>query len=373
MKNVLFFQINIISDDQIKLKKVYRIGVKFLIKLLIFTSIIIYSIKNLVEMENRILFAFALNICAGLSTCIGGLLIYFKRFVYLANPTCLGVSLGMSAGVMIFISLVEIFHESINNFKEGISGSKKDEDCNEICQGNAWLFSSLCFLGGSLLVYLLDFIVHRLSPQSETKTDIIIQELSVLQNSHRNVNESHPEEQQTEIPLSQLSEKEQKIKLTTDAKTQLNRTGILTALAIAIHNFPEGIATFIGARKDTRLGLTLAIGIALHNIPEGVAVATPVYFATGSRCKALLWTFISALAEPLGGLLSYLILGDELGKNLEGVIFGLITGVMVTISFKELIPTAHRYCSHQNRVTFSILIGISIMAISLILFAYAGI
>lgn len=343
------------------------------IPLVCVTSLIGYLIIHLSVMENGVLFAFALNIGAGLSTCLGGFLIYFKRFVHLANPTCLGVSLGMSAGVMIFISLVEIFQESLKNFREGLSGSDKKEDCNKRCDGNAWLFSSLCFLGGTLLVYLLDLIVHQISPHSETQADIILHELSVLQNSNRSPGESHEEETEISVPQSTNKRTSNKMKLTNDAKNQLNRTGILTALAIAIHNFPEGIATFIAARKDTRLGLTLAIGIALHNIPEGVAVATPVYFATGSRLKALLWTLISALAEPLGGFLSWIILGDQLGKYFEGIIFGLITGVMVTISFKELIPTAHRYCSYRNRVTISILIGMAIMAISLILFAYAGV
>ncbi|RHY96691.1 hypothetical protein DYB35_013583, partial [Aphanomyces astaci] len=117
----------------------------------------------------------------------------------------------------------------------------------------------------------------------------------------------------------------------------------------------------------------LAVAIAIHNIPEGIAVATPVYFATDSRCKAFLWTFISGLAEPLGGVLAWLVLGEGLNPVVEGVMFGIVTGMMVTISIKELIPTAIKYWSQGSIVTVAIFGGMLIMATSLILFAYAGV
>jgi ZIP family zinc transporter len=181
--------------------------------------------------------------------------------------------------------------------------------------------------------------------------------------------------------INGLTQQQIENRLNDRVKQRLNRTGILTAIAIGIHNLPEGIATYLGAIQDTRLGYALAIGIALHNIPEGVAVAIPVYFATGSRFKAFLWTFLSALAEPFGGFICWLIMRkkdkDQVETQnrpyLEGIIFGIIAGVMVTISLKELLPTAHQYCSHTNRVTLSVLGGMAIMAISLILFAYAGV
>ena len=117
----------------------------------------------------------------------------------------------------------------------------------------------------------------------------------------------------------------------------------------------------------------MAIGIALHNIPEGIAVAAPVYFATGSRFKAFMWTFVSALAEPVGAIIAWLIVGEGLNPHVEGVMFGIVCGMMVTISFKELIPNAIKYYSKGNSVIFSILCGMGIMALSLILFAYAGV
>ena len=111
----------------------------------------------------------------------------------------------------------------------------------------------------------------------------------------------------------------------------------------------------------------------MHNIPEGIAVAAPVYFATGNRLKAFMWTFVSALAEPLGAVLAWLVVGDGLNPNIEGVMFGIVAGIMVTISFKELLPNALRYHPKGNTVIYSILCGMGIMALSLILFAYAGI
>ena len=354
-------------------------------------------------MENRVLFAFLLNIGAGLSTCLGGLLIFSSRLIYLAKPTRLGIALGMSAGVMIFISLVEIFHQSIKKFEHALSGmdeesscadkcrinttKAKEENCQKKCEGHAWLFSSLCFLLGAILVYLLDIIVHRISPNAETEPETFIEEFTALQNSMKNINESqqnvdgHNHQIDHREQTNGIRERRLEYKLNENTRKQLNRTGILTAIAIGIHNLPEGIGTYLGAIEDTRLGYTLAIGIALHNIPEGVAVAIPVYFATGSRVKAFLWTLISALAEPAGGFICWCITRnqnkDQRNKQnqpyLEGIIFGLITGIMVTISFKELLPTAYQYCSHSNRVTYSVLIGMVIMAVSLILFAYAGV
>ena len=155
-------------------------------------------------------------------------------------------------------------------------------------------------------------------------------------------------------------------------KSQLNRTGVLTAIAIGLHNIPEGVATYVGAISDVRVGAALAIGVALHNIPEGIAVATPVFFATESRWKAFLWTFVSALAEPFGAIIAWLIIGEGLDPHIEGVMFGIVCGMMTTISFKKLIPNAIKYYPEGNIGVLSLLCGMGIMVVSLILFAYAG-
>lgn len=322
--------------------------------------------------------AIGLSTMAGLSTCIGGLIIFNKRLVHLANPTFLGAALGMSAGVMIFISLVEIFQESIKKFQNGLATSAtinlttgaleqgtETEDFHWR-KGHGWLLASLCFVGGTAIIYVMDFIVHKISRHAGH--ELTEEELSALRNNVGNHDDDH---QHTEVNI--LGAPARNRKMDDHTKMQLKRTGILTAVAIGIHNFPEGIATFLAAFVDLKKGIVLAIGIALHNIPEGIAVATPVYFATGNRFKAFLWTLLSALAEPLGAILCWLLIKGGVNENVEGVMFGLVAGMMVTISFKELIPTAYRYCPTGNRVALSILGGMGIMASSLILFEYVGV
>jgi ZIP family zinc transporter len=152
---------------------------------------------------------------------------------------------------------------------------------------------------------------------------------------------------------------------------RLKRMGILTGLAIALHNFPEGLATFVATLSDPAFGGALALAIALHNIPEGICVSMPVYYATGSRIKAFLWAFLSGVSEPLGALLGWLILQNLFGPIVYGISFGMISGMMVYISLKELLPTAHKFDKTNGILTTVFLvIGMVIMSLSLVLFAY---
>jgi len=333
--------------------------------------------------------AFALSTSAGLATCIGGLVIFFKRLVHLASPKSLAVALSLSGGVMIFISLVEIFGESVENFSAGFTEivesnssscgeiglefDSKDENgtfhclkCDANCEGNAWLSTTGCFILGALLIFVIDFIVVKISPAAHDELEL--DDLNKLQEMNSDeVSDKHTSNNNVEKG-HQIQQKAFE-----SGTKELNRTGILTAIAIGIHNIPEGVATYISALSDLRVGASLAIGIALHNIPEGIAVATPVFFATKNRTKAFLWTFTSALAEPFGAMLAWLIVGDGLNPNLEGAMFGVVCGMMTTISFKELLPNAFKYYPSGPYVIVSILCGFAIMDLSLILFSYAGI
>ncbi|RHY27448.1 hypothetical protein DYB32_006769, partial [Aphanomyces invadans] len=235
-------------------------------------------------------------------------------------------------------------------------------ECDETCEGNSWLAGTACFVAGFSIIYAMDWLVHKISP--DLHDDLEVEDLQALEGA---VDGGF---QATATPKSRDKDA---LKISATARHQLNRTGILTAIAIAIHNLPEGVATYIASLKDIRVGAVLAVGIALHNIPEGIAVATPVYFASESRCKAFLWTFVSALAEPLGGVLAWLAVGDGLNPAVEGVMFGLVAGMMVTISIKELIPTSVKYWPQGNAVTVAIMGGMLVMATSLVLFAYAGV
>jgi len=150
----------------------------------------------------------------------------------------------------------------------------------------------------------------------------------------------------------------------------LIQMGASTALAIAIHNFPEGLATFVAALDDPKVGAVLAIALGIHNIPEGLCVALPVYYATGNRMKGFLWGLLSGLTEPIGALIGWLVLAKVMKDEVYAILFGLVAGMMTYISFRELIPTAFRYDPNDTLVTYSVILGMLVMAISLILFQF---
>ena len=151
---------------------------------------------------------------------------------------------------------------------------------------------------------------------------------------------------------------------------KLVRMGVMTAVAIGIHNFPEGLATFVAALSDPSVGLALAVAIAIHNIPEGLCVAIPVYYATGNRWKAFGWALLSGVSEPIGAGLGWLVLKDIMSELVYGLLFGMVAGMMINISLHELIPTAVRYDPADKVTTNSIIAGMAIMALSLALFLY---
>lgn len=264
-------------------------------------------------METNILLPFLLTLFAGLSTGIGSLIAFFATKT---NTKFLSFSLGLSAGVMIYISFVELFaqSQSILVLEYG----------REMGMGMTVIF----FFLGILLIAVID----RLVPSAENPHEI------------RSV------ENKEETPKK-------------DSK--LMRVGIMTAVVIAIHNFPEGIATFISAMESPKLGIAIAVAIAIHNIPEGIAVSIPIYQATGSKKKAFWFSFLSGLAEPLGAIIAYLILMPFLSQTLLACVFAFVAGIMVFISLDELLPAAREYGEHHISI-YGMVIGMAIMAISLI-------
>ncbi len=149
--------------------------------------------------------------------------------------------------------------------------------------------------------------------------------------------------------------------------TQLKRMGMFSALAIAIHNFPEGLATFASALSDPALGLSIAIAIAIHNIPEGISVSVPIYYATGSKRKAFGYSFLSGLAEPVGALIGYFIFRSFFNELVFGILFGVVAGIMVFISIDELLPTSRKYGKEHQEI-YGFIVGMAVMALSLLLF-----
>ena len=279
---------------------------------------------------NNVLFAFLLTTFAGLSTGIGSLLAFFT---HKTNTKFLAISLGFSAGVMIYVSLVEIYQKAI--FVLGSEMGAK--------QGS-WI-AAISFFGGMLLIALID----KLIPSGENPHEL---------HSVEEINETDPNSHHMFI-------KDKHDQAAKDNK--LLRMGVFTALAIGIHNFPEGLATFISALQEPTVAIPIAIAIALHNIPEGVAVSVPIFYATGSKKKAFAYSLLSGLAEPLGALIGYLILMPFLSDTLFGITFALVAGIMVFISIDELLPSAREYGEHHLSI-YGMVAGMVLMAVSLILF-----
>lgn len=264
-------------------------------------------------MENsNFILALTLTIIAGLSTGLGGAIIIFTK--KLSNKF-LAASLGFSAGVMIFISLVEIFSEAQGSMV-ALYGEKM-----------GYLYTLLAFFGGMGVIALIDNLV----PSGE-----------------------NPHEMNT-------------ISLESAGNKNLMRLGVFSAIAIAIHNFPEGMATFVSTMENPQAGISIAIAVAIHNIPEGIAVAIPIYYATNSRGKAIGNSFLSGVAEPVGGLLGYFILAAIFKESFLGIILAAVAGIMVYISLDELLPTAEKYGKHHVAI-IGVIAGMAFMGFSLLFF-----
>ncbi|QEE17509.1 zinc transporter ZupT [Promethearchaeum syntrophicum] len=259
--------------------------------------------------------AFLLTILAGLSTGIGSLIAFFIRK---PKTSYLSFALGFSGGVMLYISFVEL----LPNGMEAI--------------GEFWsiviLFSGMFFIG------IMDFLL----PEVENPHHIVDSEC--LEEEAKSCEDDDSEN-----------------------KSKLMKMGVVMALAIGIHNFPEGMATFGTALSDLNLGILTSIAIALHNIPEGISVSIPIYYATKNRKKAFLYSFLSGLAEPIGAAIGYLILRPFLNDQVIGGLLVFISGVMIYISLDEILPTAHHY-GQGHIVIIGIVLGMIVMALSLLLF-----
>lgn len=253
---------------------------------------------------NNVFIAIMLTAIAGISTGIGGLVVLCSRKM---NTGFLAFALGISAGVMIYISFVEL----LGNAGEGLGivfGEK-----------NGAIINAISFFGGMGLVAAVDRLIPEKSFESA------------------------------------------------DKNSGLMRTGMLTALVMAVHNFPEGMATFMSAFQSPMMAIPIVAAIAIHNIPEGIAVAVPIYYATGNRVKAFLYTLLSGLTEPLGAIIGYLVLMPFMTDAVKYIVFSAVAGIMVFISIDELLPAA-RECDKRNFSVIGLIIGMAVMAVSLICF-----
>ena len=276
---------------------------------------------------NGVLSALLLTLIAGAATGIGGALVLFKKKL---SSNVLAGALGLSAGVMIFISLAELFPESQAEIAS--IGSLK--------HGEALVL--LAFFAGMGIITLIDFLIPEYENPHEASglsLDAKTAAVGVLEQ--------------------------------TGNEKALHRLGLMSALAIAIHNFPEGIATFIGALNDPQMGAGITFAIAIHNIPEGIAVAIPIYYATKSKGKALLYATLSGFSEIIGALLCLgvtAVFGVKLtgGGPVFPLILAAVAGIMIYISLDELLPTAEKYGKHHIAIA-GVIAGMAIMGISLLI------
>jgi len=261
---------------------------------------------------DRIIWGLSLSLFAGLATGIGSCLAFFSNR---SDTRFLSVSLGFSGGVMIYISLTELLGQANHKLVE-IYGKQPGA-----------LYALAAFFGGIGLAMLID----RLVPADENPHEVRkVEEMTAPRHPHK-----------------------------------LIRSGVLFALAIGIHNFPEGMATFSAALAEPVTGISIAIAVAIHNIPEGITVSVPIYFATGSRRKAFYWSMLSGLAEPVGAVIAWLVLMPFLTPALLALTFAAVAGIMVFISFDELLPLAEEYGRH-HLVIYGLIAGMLVMALTLV-------
>ncbi len=387
---------------------------------------------------------FILVCAAGLSTAIGAAVVYNSDLVVLASKKVLGASLGLSAGVMLYVSFVEIFGKSVGAFMEDAGHE----------EAFAYLYSTLCFFGGIVIIRAIDRLVHWLAPTDIQLCAVDIDKISAQlddgslrqllsgdkekdevegltpskieegkfvekgDNNNKGDNQSllknhsvgsaarctaisNGGEEGTEavgsgeVELSDAGRsKDGTVKSASTSVTNkgtivdvtkgcshefrtipeedvgLERMGLFTALAIAIHNFPEGLATFVATQDDPAVGVALAVAIAIHNIPEGLCVAMPIYFASGNRHKAFAWGVLSGMSEILAAGLGWVVLANVVDGNVYGILFGMVAGMMVSISLYELLPTARKYDPDDEFVTHSVITGMILMSISLVVFMF---
>ena len=263
-------------------------------------------------MEQQYIIALLITLLAGLSTVVGG---FFMFLVKKDSLKALSVGLGFSGGMMIFVSLNELLIQS-------------GKYLAPVFPDKAKLIAFIMFFVGVGIAILIDCFIP----------DHIEEDL-FLQNPEKCDHHMH----------------------------KIKRAGIVTAIAVAVHNFPEGIANFFVASQDLSIGIPLALAIAIHNIPEGIAIALPIYHAVKKKRTAIFYTFLSGIAEPLGAVLGFIFLKNYLNTTTLGLLFAAISGIMVYISIDTLLPMAREY-GENHHVVFGIMLCMFVIGLSLVLF-----
>ncbi len=303
------------------------------------------------DIDADVMFAFTLTLLAGLSTGIGSAIAFFMKRPKMAY---LAFSLGLSAGVMLYVSVIALMPSALDQLEAEV--------------GNGDLWATAAFFLGILVIGAIDLIIpHDANPHEFADED----ELDTI-STKEPIPEGFCVHEDAEHPEGTDAEALEALKAGSPRSSTLLRAGVFTALAIAIHNFPEGLATFVTALSNPGLGIAIAVAIAIHNIPEGISVSVPIFYATGDRKKAFWYSFLSGVAEPIGAFVGMLLLMPFIDQN-PAILPGLldfVAGIMVYISIDELLPLAHKY-GKGHVVLVGLILGMFIMALSLLLLARA--
>jgi len=286
--------------------------------------------------------AFLVTFFAGFSTVLGAAAAFCvgAEKVDTEQSTFLAGCLSFAAAVMLYVSFVEIWHAALHKFEE-----VEDEYVY------AHIFTSLTFFGGIIIGFVTSKLVELFEKRHVGSEEQAV-EMKVKPKSATGGEES------LEVVVMSNADAEKQ-------KKDLLRAGIVTAISIAIHNFPEGIVTFFSLIDEWELGVATAFAIAVHNIPEGISIAIPYYYASENRWKAFALAFVSGLAEPFGALIGYAILGDRWGESAFGVMFGFTAGIMVYISLSQLLPLARKNDPEDKVTTIMLFVGMFVMDLSL--------
>ncbi|KAG7380391.1 Zinc transporter [Phytophthora pseudosyringae] len=351
--------------------------------------------------------AMGMSVLGGIATTLSVLVISVERLKFLADPRSLSIAFALSAGVMIFIAFADLYAEALTYYRAAFTPGTSDPEayehggsttstgvCDDTCNGNTYLAATGVFFVGMAIILVVEWLVHSVFERKDRAA------AKAAANAHLELAQADAEKAMmtddgtgkpsavhiaspvpgTPLPdgasrqelASPVGEESKALLEEMKVKEEYRRAGVLTGIAIAIHNFPEGLALFVSSLAGLRTGIVLSVGIILHNFPEGVAVAAPVYYATGSKVEAFKWTIISGFAQVLGAGIGWAAVSGGMSYALEATLYALVAGMLVCITAKELLPGAYRFDPSGKLFVPSFFIGIAIIALSLVALNYAG-
>ncbi|RLN49915.1 hypothetical protein BBJ28_00010859 [Nothophytophthora sp. Chile5] len=352
--------------------------------------------------------AMGMSVLGGVATTLSVLVISVERLKFLADPRSLSIAFALSAGVMIFIAFADLYTEGVTYYRAAFTPGTVDPEayehggsttssgvCDDTCNGHAYLATTGVFFVGMAIILLVEWLVHTVFARKDKAAaaaargslddlelaQAMAAEKALMADEGEKPSILHiaspvpgtPNSAARQVLASPATEESSTLLDDQSAvKEEYRRAGVMTGIAIAIHNFPEGLALFVSSLAGLRTGIVLSVGIILHNFPEGVAVAAPVYYATGSKCEAFKWTIISGFAQVLGAGIGWAAVSGGMSYALEASLYAVVAGMLVCITAKELLPGAYKFDPSGKLFVPSFFIGIAIIALSLVALNYAG-